>query len=164
MVRWVVTDTQVLAAAAAECIYRYYHPVCNAGNLRSRHVIRLQRENDITSEWGGQKSKTLQLHTRLFLNCHFGTKHPHSRSDVRSFLKTGFGKQLWAHWYQACSFAAIHHFLDGLFTKCVNLLFSPSLSQVHNEIDRVGTDGKSRLNHLCLRSAEMIWLHHKEEK
>lgn len=85
-------DTQVLAAAA-EYIYRYYHPVCNAGNLRSRHVIRLQRENDITSEQGGQRSKTLRLLTKLFLNCHFGTKHPHSRSDVRSFLKTEFGKQ-----------------------------------------------------------------------
>lgn len=30
----------------------------------------------------------------------FGTKHPHSRSDVRYFLKAELKKQLWAHCYR----------------------------------------------------------------
>lgn len=35
MVRWVEIDRQRLAAAAAaaECIYRHYHLVCNASDL-----------------------------------------------------------------------------------------------------------------------------------
>lgn len=144
MVRWEEIDTQVLAAAAAEYIYRYYHPVCNVGNLRPRHVIRLQRENDITSERAGQKINS-QTFSQI---AHFGTKHPHSRSDVRSFLKTEFGSYELIVTGTQSKFLRSHlPFFDKVFTKCVNLLFSPSLSQVHNEIDGVGTERKARLCH-----------------
>lgn len=92
MVRWVEIDRQGLAAAA-ECIYRYYHPVRNAGDLRWRHAIRLQWENDITSKREGQIWALLQL---PFLEQNLLTSG--LMSDL--FLKTEFGKQLWAHCYR----------------------------------------------------------------
>lgn len=71
MVRWVETDGQGLAAAAAGCIYRYYHPACNAGDLRWKHDIMLPRGYDITSKMNTDMIKTLRLLAKHYFSCSF---------------------------------------------------------------------------------------------
>lgn len=71
----------------------------------------------------------------------FGRKHPYSRSDVRSFWKLNLensyelivtctpGQFLYSYLPGLDLFIL----LDKLFTKCLNLLFSPSPGQAHDE-------------------------------
>lgn len=142
MVRWVQTDGQGLAAAAAGCIYRYYHPACNAGDLCWKHDIMLPRGYDITSKMNTDMIKTLRLLAKHYFSCSFLVTRkiqlPHVRSDVESFLQTQFREQLWAHCNrhnQPASLQLPTGFIsfDKLITECANWLFLPSLGSVDNK-------------------------------
>lgn len=141
MVRWAEIDRQALAVAAAQCIYRYYHPVCNAGDLRWRHAIRLRRENDITSKREGQMIKKLQLLTKLYFNRPFWKKKKTPQLEV--WCQIFFKKLNSENSYELVDTDAnkpgplqlptAMRFFDKLITVCANLL----LHKVHKD-DRAG--------------------------
>lgn len=138
MVRCAEIDRQALAVAAAQCIYRYYHPVCNAGDLRWRHAIRLRRENDITSKREGQMIKKLQLLTKLYFNRPFWKKKKTPQLEV--WCQIFFKKLNSENSYELVDTDAnkpgplqlptAMRFFDKLITVCANLLFSPKYTKM----------------------------------
>ena len=88
MVRWAEIDRQGLAAAA-ESIYEYYHPVCNAGSLHWRHAIMLQWRMTSHQNEMDRWSRHYYCSQNFTLYALFGKENlSHMRSDIRSFKKT----------------------------------------------------------------------------
>lgn len=166
MVRWAEIDRQGLAAAAAaECIYRYYHPVCNAGDLCWRHAIRLQRRmtshQNEKDRWSrhyscsqnfppialfGKKTLSLQVWCQIFFENWIW------ETVMSSLLET----------QQTSSLSVTYRgfiFFDKLIIECTNLLFSPSLSQVAYTMNSDGEGtGRSRAVSVITGKATFSWL------
>lgn len=145
MVRWVEIDRQVLAAAV-ECIYRYYHLVCNAGSRRSRLVIGLRRENDITSQRGGRMIKTLLLLAKLFPNCPFWKKTSSHQVWCQILFKNRFWETVMSSLLQTHRTSSFYRnlfiFWQAVYKLCKPPVFTQYQPNTPNESSSVETGRK----------------------
>lgn len=162
MVRWVEIDRQGLAAAgAAACIYRYYHPVCNAGDVPWRQTIMLQQENDITSKREGQMIKTLRLLSKLYFSCPFWNK----TSSLQVWCQILFENWIWETFMSSLLPGpsriptGVLFFWQVVYRVCIPAVFTQTQPSTQWEMMEWGLTGKSAAGVLIPGKPSLIERH-----